>query len=291
MVINCPTFLILDVSGNAFETSNFITMKKQTIIIFLSVLLTSCSKSFIQIFDTATTNTQLKNEYFVYETDTMKITYSFWTSKGVMSFAVYNKLDKPIYIDWKNSSFIYNDNKLNYWIEQTQTNISSYYGGYFYNGPLLRPGFTINEGVQNSSSSTLKPEKVTFIPPKSNYYRSQFYLWPVDYYKVNLNCQTSVGPRNDKPKKKTTVYSEDFSFANSPLRFRNYLAFSFTENSQQFFFVDNEFYMTTVKEMDYRHYKGKLLGFDKKNLPIYEKSRFEKETSFFIKVPKYEGIE
>lgn len=257
-------------------------MKKQTIIILLSVLLTSCSKPFVQIFETATTNTQLKNEYFVCETDTVIITYSFWTSKGIMSFAVYNKLDKPIYIDWKNSSFIYNDNKLNYWVEETQTNISSYYGGYFYNGPLLKPGFTINEGIQNSTSSTIKPERVTFIPPKSNYYRSQFYLLPVDYYKVNLNCQTSVVPRNDKPNKKTTIYSEDFSFNNSPLRFRNYLAFSFAENSQQFFYIDNGFYLTSVKEMDYRHYRGERVGLDKNQRPIYGKSPFKKETSFYI---------
>lgn len=265
-------------------------MNKLLIFIFFSFVLTCCSKSFIQIFETTSTNTHLQDELYVYETDTIKITYSFWTSKGVMTFAVYNKLDKPIYINWKNSSFIYNDNKLNYWNEETQTSSTSYYVGYIYDGPLLLPGIAINKGIQNSSSSTIKPEKVTFIPPKSNYYRSQFYLLPVDYYKLNLNCNSLDVPRNDKPKKITTIYSEDFTMSNSPLRFRNYFSFSFTENAQNFFFIDNEFYLTSVKEMDYRHYRGKSLGKDENGNQLYEKP-YKKQSSFFINVPDDKCVE
>ena len=260
-------------------------MKKTVFFILLLCFLTSCSKSFIQVFDTASTNTQMKGEYFVYETDTLKITYAFWASKGVMSIGVFNKLEKPLYIDWKNSSFIYNDSKFNYWIEETKTNTDSYYGGYFYKGPLIRPGLTINEGLQSSSSITVKPERITFIPPKSNYYRSQFYLLPVSYYKIKLDCKKTTVTRNDNPKKKTNIYSENFNFDNTPLKLRNYLAFTFSENSTQFFFIDNNFYMTTVKEMDYRHYNGKSTGNFK-----YEKP-FKKMTSFYIKLDTYEGIE
>jgi hypothetical protein len=260
-------------------------MRKTVSFLLLLCLLTSCSKSFIQVFDTASTNTQLKGDYFIYETDTVKITYAFWSSKGVMSIGVFNKLDKPLYIDWKNSSFIYNDSKFNYWIEETKTNTDSYYGGYFYKGPLIRPGFTINEGLQSSSSISVKPERITFIPPKSNYYRSQFYLLPLDYYKIKFDCKKTTVARNDNPKKKTNVYSENFTLENTPLKFRNYLAFTFSENSPQFFFIDNNFYLTTVREMDYRHYQGKYIG----NYN-YEES-FKKMTSFFIKISEYKDIE
>ena len=256
----------------------------------LFTIISSCSKKYIQIFNTNTTNTKYENEYFVYETDTLKVTYSFWANQGVMSFTIFNKLEKPVYIDWKNSSFIYNDNKLNYWIEETQTNISSYYGGYFYKGPLLGPGLIINEGYQNSTVTTIKPEKITFIPPKSNYSRTQFYLLPVNFYKINFGCQASVVSRNDKPKKKTTVYSEEFSINNSPLNFRNYLAFTFSENSQQFFFIDNGFYLSSVKEMDYRHYRGKQLGKEQNGNLKYEKP-FIKQTSFYIKIEEEKSIE
>lgn len=265
-------------------------MRKAIFIFILSVSLSSCSKTFIQVFDTSALNSQLRGDFFVYETDTLRITYSFWASKGIMSFAVYNKLEKPIYIDWKNSAFIYNDNKLNYWIEETQTNTSSYYGGYFYNGPLVKPGVTVNEGIQKTSSSTIKPEKITFIPPKSNYFRSQFYLLPVNYFKLNLKSKATITRRNDKPKKKTTIYSEDFSLDNTPLRFRNFLSIAFAENSQQFFFVENGFYLTSVKEMDYRHYRGKLLGNDDNGNFLYERP-FSKQTSFYIKIDSEKSVE
>ncbi len=265
-------------------------MKKILIIFLLSIILVSCAKSFIQIFDTATTNTEFKDNFFIFESDTLKITYSFWASNGIMSFAVYNKLDKPIYIDWKNSSFIYNDSKLNYWIDEIQTNMVSYYSGYYYNGPLLKPGFTINKGVETTTSSSIKLERITFIPPKSNYYRSQFYLMPGDGYNMDLNCKKTNLPRNDKPKMKTTVYSEVFTMTNSPLRFRNYLAFTFKENSTQIFFVDNEFYLSSAKEMDYRHFRGKSTESDENGDKTYEKP-YKKSTSFYMNIPSVKCIE
>ncbi len=210
-----------------------------------------------------------------------------------MSFAVYNKLDKPIYIDWKNSSFIYNDNKLNYWVDETQTKSAAYYGGYFYTGPLLKSGYTINQGVQSSVSSTVKPERETFIPPHSNYYRSQFYLLPISYYQLKLDCQKDVVPCSSIPENKATICKEEFSLNNSPLHFRNYLAFSLSDNSSQFFFVDNEFYLSSVKEMDTRYYLGDIVGTNNGE-PIYKngaKNEFEKGTSFYIRMPSNTGVE
>lgn len=255
-------------------------MKKITFIISFFFLITGCTKTFIQVFDTSTTNTQLKGEYYVYENDTVRVTYAFWADKGVMSFSIYNKSDKPLYLDWKNSSFIYNGDKRNYWIDETHTDLASFYKGTFYNGPLIDPGFTVNAGIQVSASSTVKSERITFIPPRSNFSRSSFYLLPICYYESNKFISTIV-PRNDNPPKKTTVLSEDFSLFDSPLRFRNYLAFSFSENSQQFFFIDNEFYLSSVKDMDYRHFRGKRINNE------YQKP-FKKQTAFYIHINKYD---
>jgi hypothetical protein len=146
----------------------------------LSFLLTAsgCGKEFIQIFETDASNSKRVNDFFVFENDTVQITYNFWFTKGIMSFQVFNKLDKPIYVNWRNSSFIHNGNKLNYWVDEEFTDMAAYYGGYFYRGPLLPFGMSVNEGVAVSSSKKTKPEKVTFIPPKSNYHRNQFVLYP-----------------------------------------------------------------------------------------------------------------
>lgn len=156
-------------------------MKKTFFSLVLIALLASCSKDLIQIFDTDTTNTYLDNEGYVFETDTIKITYQFWAQKGQMSFTIFNKLNKPIYIDWKNSAFIVNGNKIDYWMDEELTKSSAIYNSYYVGRPPLPgTGITIatDQGIQNTRTTTIKPEKITFIPPNSSYDRTQFYLYP-----------------------------------------------------------------------------------------------------------------
>lgn len=276
--------------------------------------MSGCAVSYIQVFNTSSTNLKEKSDYFFYENDSVKIIYSFWASKGVMSFSVLNKVDKPIYIDWKNSSFIYNGNKLNYWSDEIQsfsqsvgtstttknTNVSSFYNGYYYFGPSLLSGTasgksTISSNaLTNTSSETygsmFKPERVTFIPPRSTFSCSRFYLLPIDHYKPNpKHVQKTIEPRNDQPSASTEVYSENFDYEASPLKFRNYLAFSFAENSSSFFFVDNEFYLTSVLEMDYRHFRGRAVGRDENGITLYEKP-FKKPSSYYIYLGEYRTV-
>ena len=255
-------------------------MKKIFILVTGSLLVLSCSK--IQVYDTLTNNSKLTEGYWVFENDSVKLTYEFWANKGIMSFSIYNKVDKPIYVDWKNSSFIYNSNKLNYWVDEEFSVLQSYYGGYYYKGPLLKPGYAVNAGVQNSSSTTIKPERITFIPPKSYYYRSQFYLVSEDSYKINSKTATTKNIEGEKPKKSNSYNEVNFNHENSPLKFRNYIAFSFSETSQSFFFVDNEFYVKSIMQMKLETFRGKIVG--EENYKTQYKFPFRKSTSFFFEI-------
>lgn len=254
---------------------------KSLICAFGILLLVSCSKDYIQIFETSTTNTKKKEDFWVYENDSLILTYKFWASHGTMNFSVFNKLDKPIYIDWKNCSFICNSNKLDYWVDQEVSNLVNYYKGYY----ISEKGY--EKTKEKSSSTTLKPERITFIPPKSFYHRSQFYLLPINYFEIEKkSTNTLVVPRNDDPQKKTTIYEIKFDSTTSPFKFRNFIAYSFSENASEFHFIDNEFFLSSVKEMDYRHYRGKRIR-NKDGSTQYEKS-FINKTSFYIKkIPKY----
>jgi hypothetical protein len=255
-------------------------MKKLTLISFLLLSLTGCIQH-IQVFDTATTNTRLSNDYFVYETDTLLIKYYFWAKNGILAFSVFNKLDKPIYIDWKNSSFVYNDDKLNYWNDEAFYYTAGIYKSHSYHGNLILPDFSVSEGVNVSTTLKVKPERITFIPPKSNYYNSTFRILPAIYdftpYAM-VHYKDSLARRSDKPKKKTILYVERFLKNGSPIRFRNFLAISLNENFQHVFYVDNEFYVSAITEMDIRHFHGKILGFEKDY--IYT-NPFKKNNSFF----------
>jgi hypothetical protein len=258
-------------------------MKNILNLLILVVALSGC-KSYIQIFETNSTNTNEQNGYYVFENDTIKITYTFWSFKGIMAFSIYNKLDKPLYIDWKNSSFICNEQKLDYWQEEFITKgISRNYTNLYYWGPTIIPAFLSSSGTSISSSNTVKPERISFIPPKSIYNRSQFFLFPNNSYEMNPKCKTLKEKRNDNPKKSTTIKYEDYNISNTPLKFRNYLALSLKENDASFYFVDNFFYLLSVKEMNYKHYRGKYLGIDDKGRELFEK-KYKKPTSFFIRM-------
>ena len=249
-------------------------MKTVCTFLLIIISLVGYAQKNIQIFDVTATNSKLINDSWVFENDTVKITYSFWDNKGVLSFTVFNKLNRPIYIDWKNSAFIYNDNKLNYWNDETKLN-ASVYGNYFHYGNF---GFS----TQDASSTSIKLERVTFIPPKSNYIRDQFNLYPNGLFKFGTTSKALNVPRNDNPRKVTTVISEEFDLNNSPLRFRSYLSFSFAENLQQYFFIDNGFYISSAQSMDFRHYNGKYLKYNFHQEAINKKSDYKKPSAFYI---------
>jgi len=274
-------------------------MKKIIGIVLIVVFFYGC-KSYVQVFETKGTNLEIENEFYVFENDSLKITYSFWKQRGLMTFAIFNKLDKPLYIDWKKSSYIDNSVKLNYWIDEEKKKTLEYYSSYYYDGPFLKPGDVVSSTGGVSVSSTVKVERITFIPPNSNYYRSQFYILPNNFFKLDIKTPYKEVPRNDKPKKTTKIYEKSYSKETSPLIFRNFLTLSFSENFENEFYVDNEFYISDIKEMDRQHFEhtkrdenvkiGKFNLTDE-NGNILKFSDFKKESSFYQFIPKEGSID
>ena len=152
--------------------------------------------------------------------------YSFWSEGGVFSFSMYNKLNTPLYIDWKKSSFVLNNDKLNYWSDEIVTKSSSLgRKGYSYlNNSLL--------SVESGFSSSVKPEQITFIAPKSIIYKIQFKMQPKADPKLSGEV-LSYKTKANYNKKVTTkiVYKE--------------------------FYIDNGFYLFKVSEMEVDHLSGK----------------------------------
>lgn len=272
-------------------------MKKILKIIILGLILVGC-KSYVQVFETNSSIDKDAKGFYVFENDSLKITYSFWKAKGLMTFSIYNKLEKPVYIDWKKSSYIDNSVKLNYWVDEEKTKGLSAYGSYYYDGPLLKAGYAKSNTIEASISSTVKVERITFIPPSSNYFRSQFYIFPVKSFKLPKNTDFDEVPRKDNPKKSTKVYKSTYTKEDSPLIFRNFLTFSFSENFDTEFYVDNEFYINQILEMDIRHFRQYRWDETKKGWYIRDEygipilfSDFESPGSFYLEIDKERSIE
>jgi hypothetical protein len=260
---------------------NFIKIK---LAIITLIYLSSCSKKYIQVFETASTNTKNIDSTWYFENDTIKISYQFWAEKGVLSFSIFNKLNKPIYVDWKKSAFIFNGNKINYWDNIEKTSFKSNGYSYYYTGPNIRPGqYNMVTNTTYGNVVTTKPEQTTFIPPMSQYTRSQFFIMPITYFKMkNLDYKRYNVSDPNNNKNKYVIYQMDYNSSNTPLSFRNYLSFSTDENISYSLTIDNQFYISKIMEMRYKYFMGKQKYTDKGNIEY--QFPYCKNTSFYIKV-------
>jgi hypothetical protein len=254
-------------------------------------ILTSCG-SYVQVFETKTENTKIENDHYVYENDSIRITYDFWQDKGLLSFAIFNKLNKPVYVDWKKSSYINNGIKRNFWedTESTKT-IGKAYGS---SSRLTKSTLSFTNSVNVSSSETVKPEKITFIPPKSNYIRSQFFILPIPFLKVKNYPGKGEMLRIGSDSKSFTYQEKVFSKNETPLLFRNFLSLSYSENFEKEFYVDNEFFISKVIKVEKTQFetfkkntekRGGFYELDENGRRIIL-SPFYSQTSFFIKLEK-----
>jgi hypothetical protein len=248
----------------------------------------SCG-GYVQVFETTSENKNLKvDNKYVYENDSIKITYNFWEDKGIMSFSIYNKLNKPLYIDWKKSSYVNNSVKLNYWEDIEISKSYERTAGVTYRSNSNNRFYISNYGgVTNSITS--KPEKITFIPPKSNYIRSQFNILPISQLKIKNYTTIQIENLNKKGIS-DEILEKKLSKSETPLIFRNFITFSFTENFDNEFYVDNEFYISTVLKMKKSQFEN-FLYLNGSN--FYEKDEngrpirvnpYKKESSFYIKI-------
>jgi hypothetical protein len=250
---------------------------------FLTIIIAftcaSCN-SYIQIIDTKSTNCKTESDTHFFENDSVKIIYNFWGLHGNMAFSVFNKTDKPIYVNWKNSSFIVNGEKYDYWSDVENTKTDAVTTGY---AIYSRYGVSSGSSKTSAESVTTKPEKVTFTPPKSSSKKVSFYLMPQEYFTLSKNKKETEVPYSVKPKKKATVYVDSYSKDNTPILFRNYIAISGSEDATSFVFIDNEFYVASVREMSLNHFRGKAIGYENGET-VFEK-KDKKSNSFYLYVP------
>lgn len=257
--------------------------------LFLLTILSGCG-SYVQVIETKTENTKIEDDMYVYENDSIKITYDFWQEKGLLSFTIYNKLNRPVYVDWKKSSYINKGVKRNFWEDTESTKTLEKRSGYSYRQSSLTSSFT--NSINTSSSETVKPEKITFIPPKSNYTRSQFFLLPIPFLKIKNYPNIKEMPKLNSENKIVKYQEKDFRKDETPLVFRNFLSLSYSENFDKEFYVDNEFYISKVIKVEktqfetYKRNTNKNGGFyelDENGRRIII-SPFQKGTSFYLKM-------
>lgn len=270
---------------------------------FALLFLSSCSP-YVKLLETeASGTTKSADKYIAFENDSIKVTYNLWDNGGVMYYVVYNKLDVPLYVDWKKSGYVVNDIKYNYWQDRTVSEVTQ--------SATLIPGTKIVTYLPKTV--TIADERITFIPPKSQI--SIPFTYPLISGDASLQYDISnndkkikvqtVDLRHDKTATKqkvdktwkgsgkTTVFEKTFTRENSPFTFRNFMTYSTTESFQREGYVNTSFAVVKMTEMKAKQFYGKgtpgviIVKKGKKAKPVKVKTKFwsypyKSSDSFYI---------
>src|SRR5258706_7879221 len=124
------------------------------------ILLTFSSCASYQYLTLDSPEVQKNNKKeFTWENDTMRLTYNFHGEGGPLSMTVYNKMDKPLFVNWKKSALIRDGQAFSLFDHNVQ--ISGSYSGSSGGGRY----FQSTSG--NISGSFDLPEGMNLIPPGS----------------------------------------------------------------------------------------------------------------------------
>lgn len=232
-------------------------MKNLLLFLTIALLFSSCSKVFKVAQVESPDGLTIKDDRYVFENDTVKIIYDFWDEEGAMRYAIENKLDKPITIDWSKSHLVYRGENLPYWTNtqtvKTRGRSSTWMGAYGASFWGLG-SFTSNSVIQ-------KQEKLSHIAGKSWIWKYDYRLFSIAKEKVERQIKGLENQRIPKkelrkienellsdPLISSEIVNGKYEQENSPLQFRNSLELMIsdsasTENSYR---VENSFYVSEL---------------------------------------------
>ena len=218
---------------------------KHLLPLFVIIFLASCAKD-IQVVTVS--SPILQNDTLLRQSnDTFEIVYNLFDENGLVSFSIYNKSNVPLYVDWKRSAYIVGTQKTDFW--EDRSDISMVTTGRNIDW-LNWYGRTKNY----TTGSVVKPEQVTFIPPKTSISMARFRIggaYPVsDYADSTLDIKAKKKHR----KAKTRTFTE----TNTPKTFRNFLTLSLKHDFSQEFYVDHSFWVNHIMVMNEKTFAGPM---------------------------------
>ena len=181
-------------------------------------------------------NRNAKNE-FLKENDSIQVIYNFNGHNGPIGISVKNKLDKPLFVNWKRSSIIMDGKSDTYWRDQSALTASS--SGYELN---WLNGITTSRGTISGTLS--RPDEISFIAPNS-YIKSSLLNLKSDFFKINKSVKPMQTDINSTTGSKSgyIYYFDDY---NSLLKYRSYLTFSYDADFSRPFIFQDEFWVGEV---------------------------------------------
>lgn len=215
-------------------------MKIQYYLLILFLALTSCVQYQYMTLDSDIYDPN--DQHFIWENDTMMVQYSFSGKDCPLNIKIQNKLDEPLFVDWKKSAVIYEDgSSFSLWDDQANVNTATV-------GGAVTIG-NITVGGSQTTGKIAHPEQIGFIPPHSNISYQPIFIRSTLLQSFNNNTSSPKVPlrqqENDNSAR-SNIYH--FDSENSPFSFRCFLTLSTTEDFSSSISIDNPFWVTSIVE-------------------------------------------
>lgn len=236
--------------------------------VILSFVLTSCSKYQINMLSSTNTVKDEQTGNFDMVNDSVKISYSFYGVNAPVKIQVYNKMDKPLYVDWQRSAAIIGEKVISY-----ATGEIPIKGNITTDSYKLDRTTSISYGDINAVATL--PKDVSFIPPHAQISKTLFNITKgfINVADSNMKVVEMHYIDEEHNVKEIKVKSASFSKEASPLAFKSYLTVYIAES-------------TGNKAINYQHefYVSNLIstGTNPKNLEDFQAKRGD----YFINTKK-----
>lgn len=243
-------------------------MKLYTLITLTLIVLNSCSTYYGSTMNTKNPYT-IKNEYgeFVVEGDSLDIIYNFYGENAPIAVGVFNKMSKPIYINWRKSGIMIDD------VPST------------YQEPNAGKAEN-NERIINFGSFFEDPDGLGYVKPYSRLNKQILELTSFNFHTIEDSLfhkwNTEADSRGENKKYNTIRYIE----TNSPIYLRTFLTvYEDSKKASDAFFYEIDFYMSELIKIRgtsldgieaYRNWRGDF---------FYVKHEKEKKTKAEKKSP------
>lgn len=214
-------------------------------------------------------------EGLVLENDTLALRYNFSSERGQMRISIVNKLDQPLYVDWKRSAFIIGQDKLDYWYDIANVDLtsSSFTGRYS------------RYSLGSITGTIAKEDAVTFIPPRTKIDKQQFVVFPNGTLRLPGTPEVvQEKSKSDLARRKPIAVSVfNYSVDQSPLQFRNYLTLSTDKDFKTEFHIDTKFWASDVRVLPREQITGVTVQQFDGSYSVAQP--FSKPDAFYIPIP------
>ncbi|MBR7035462.1 MAG: hypothetical protein IKI25_06880 [Bacteroidales bacterium] len=255
------------------------------------------SRGYVQVFDIASESNLSLNEYkqYHFDNDMVDVSYLFWSSYGKMQVKVENKAQTPLYVNWSKSTFTVEGVEIPMTPDESKLTDAQYkiYQKYKASEPTLTD--MDYEWQKITMGREEKKDEISEVLSKSTYTKGNYYLMPRERNTdagvvLDTAVASYVEKHNSVKKQNATIYKKEYSKDNSPLVFTCKLVVSTDKNFSTSTEIVEKFYISSVREMDAKHFRGKRIGQTPEGYGVY-KFPERKSTAFYVEINPRNSVE